>query len=195
MKKIVLSNTFTIFRDEFKENTPVFKEEFLKYVFLNDKLSTHTNDNSVWVEFRTPCFERINNQVKSNIESIEGRRLVNFAEHYWVYTQTEGFDLTWMHQHLLVHPGNRSSIATDYTFTYYVQTPKDITGDEGHIIFEDENKNRHKFLPQEGDIFIFPADLRHTAVPTPKSKTDRIVYAGSICIDVTNQSTYNKNIL
>jgi hypothetical protein len=100
-----------------------------------------------------------------------------------------------MHQHLLVHPPGSTLIKTDYTFTYYLQTPTDIKGDEGHIIFETEDKVRHKFLPQEGDIFIFPADIRHTAIPTPNSEIDRIVYAGNFCLDIENQRKYTNNII
>ena len=46
---------------------------------------------------------------------------------------------------------------------------------------------------QEGDFFIFPADIRHTAVPTPNSEIDRIVYAGNLCLDVENQVNYTTN--
>jgi predicted 2-oxoglutarate/Fe(II)-dependent dioxygenase YbiX len=103
--------------------------------------------------------------------------------------------MEWMHQHLLVHPPGRSNIKTDFTFTYYLQTPKDIKGDEGHIVFETEDKIKHKFLPQEGDFFIFPADIRHTAIPTPNSELDRIVYAGNFCLDVENQVKYISNTI
>ena len=195
MKTIKLSEKFTIHKDNYRKFNNDTKEELLKYIALNDRLVKHTNNNSVWIEIVAPCFLDINEQVKNRLEFIEKKQIINYAEHYWVYTQTKGFDLTWMHQHLLVHPGERSHISTDYTFTCYIQTPKDVEGDEGHIVFEDENKTRHKFLPQEGDIFIFPADLRHTAIPTPKSEIDRIVYAGSICLDINNQTIYKKSIL
>ena len=171
------------------------QKDFLNAVKLNESFSIPNNNNSIWVEINNRAFNSVNEQVKRFLESNVNRKFDNYAEHYWIYTQTKGFDLTWMHQHLLVHPGERSHISTDYTFTCYIQTPKDIQGDEGHIVFEDENKTRHKFLPQEGDIFIFPADLRHTAIPTPKSEIDRIVYAGSICLDIHNQTIYKKSIL
>jgi hypothetical protein len=46
-----------------------------------------------------------------------------------------------------------------------------------------------------GDIFIFPADIRHTAIPTPNSEKKRIVYAGSFCIDILNQKQIEKQII
>jgi hypothetical protein len=153
------------------------------------------NQNSIWMDIRANCFNVINNIVKTHIEEISNRKFVNYAEHYWVYTQTKGFNLEWMHQHLLVHPPGSTFIKTDYTFTYYLQTPTDIKGDEGYIIFETEDKVKHKFLPKEGDIFIFPADIRHTAIPTPNSEIDRIVYAGNFCLDIENQANYTINVI
>ena len=193
MEVLELSDKFTIYRDKYNGEYPI--ESFLELVEFNHKNTIHTNNNSVWIEIETPVFDSINNQVKSNITSITGRELTNYAKHNWVYTQRKGFDMEWMHQHIFVHPPGRSKIHTDYTFTLYLQTTEDIREDEGKIVFEDENKIRHKFLPETGDIFIFPADIKHTAIPTPNSEKERIVFGGSYCIDIYNQKQYKKNML
>jgi hypothetical protein len=191
--KIQLSDKYQIYRSH-DSNFINIKEDCLKFVKLNELMVFYSNypkktapPNSVWMEIQADCFLGINDIIKKYIKEISGKTFKNYAEHYWIYTQTKGFNLEWMHQHLLVHPQGRSNIKTDYTFTYYIQTPKDINGDEGHIVFETEDKNRHKFLPEEGDIFIFPADIRHTAMPTPNSEIDRIVYAGNLCLNVEQQ--------
>ena len=176
---IKLSDKFTIYKSH-DENFPNIKNDCIKYAKLNDSLVIHP----------TP-----QNKNKSHVEKISGKKFKNYAEHFWIYTQTKGFNLEWMHQHLLVHPPGVSLIKTDYTFTYYFQTPTDISGDEGHIVFETEDGVRHKFLPQEGDIFIFPADIKHTAIPTPNSELDRIVYAGNLCLDIENQVNYRTNVI
>lgn len=193
MKSIKLSEKFTVYIGKYNDEYPI--EEFLKYVELNDKLAIHTNDNSVWVEIETECFNSINSYIKNQVENITNIKFVNYAQHYWVYTQRKGFNLEWMHQHLQVHPPGRSNILSDYTFTFYLQTTDEISGDEGCLVFEDENKQKHKFLPEVGDIFIFPADIRHTAIPTPNSEKKRIVYAGSLCLDVTNQKKIEKTTI
>lgn len=190
MKQIKLSEKFTIYTDRYKGTYSL--EEFLKHVELNDRLASHTNNNSVWVEIETECFNSINNYIKNKIELISNKKFINYAQHFWVYTQVKGFNMEWMHQHLQVHPPGRSSILSDFTFTFYLQTTDEIRGDEGCIVFEDEHKVRHKFLPQAGDIFIFPGDIKHTAMPTPNSEKKRIVYAGSFCIDIENQKVLNK---
>jgi hypothetical protein len=198
ISNIKLSKNYTIYKshDDTFQN---IKEECLKFVKLNNEMSLLSKmgvkQNTIWMEIKSKCFNYINDKVKKYIEEISNKKFVNYAEHYWVYTQTKGFNLEWIHQHLLVHPPGSTLIKTDYTFTYYLQTPSDITGDEGHIIFETEDKVRHKFLPKEGDIFIFPADIRHTAIPTPNSEIDRIVYAGNFCLDVENQANYTPNVI
>lgn len=193
MTPLQLSKNFTIYKGRYSGNHSI--EEFLKYVELNHNLSLNNKTNTVDIEIRTECFNSINSYIKSEIETISNRKFVNYAQHCWIYTQTKGFNMEWMHQHLQVHPPGRSTILSDFTFTFYLQTTDEISGDEGCIIFEDENKKRHKFLPEVGDIFIFPGDIRHTAIPTPNSEKKRIVYAGSFCIDIENQPEAKKNII
>jgi len=134
----------------------------------------------------------------SNLLSTEFNVSNNFIMKTWVYYSDSDNGYSGYHTHETLHPKPISSVdkvKTNYTFTYYLQTPKDIIGDEGHIVFETENKNKHKFLPEEGDIFIFPSHIRHTAIPTPNSQVDRIVYAGNFCLDVEKQFNYLNNMI
>ena len=190
---IDLSPKYSIFKTTYSGNHSI--EEFLKYAHLNQSLAIPNNNNSTWVEVEAKCFESVNSQVMAHIEHIANRKFTNYAKFHWVYTQRKGFNVEWMHQHLLVHPNGRSKILADYTFTFYLQITDEITGDEGCIVFETEDKKRHKFFPVVGDIFIFPSDLRHTAIPTPNSNKERIVYAGSYCLDIENQMTSAKSLV
>lgn len=193
MEELKLSKKYSIYKDRYSGDYSI--DEFLKLVDFNHKNTIHTNNNSVWIEIESPIFDSINNQIKSNIKTISGREFKNWAQHHWVYTQRKGFDMEWMHQHIQVHPPGRSKIQSDYTFTFYLQTTDEIRGDEGKIVFQTEDGIKHKFLPQVGDIFIFPADIRHTAMPTPNSEKERIVYAGSYCLDIFNQMNYEKSTI
>jgi len=193
MNPIKLSEKYTIYKGRYNGEYSI--EDFLKLVEFNHNNTIHTNNNSAWIEIESPIFDSINNQIKNHIEEISGRKFTNWAQHHWVYTQRKGFDLEWMHQHIEVHPPCRSKILTDYTFTFYLQTTDEIEGDEGMIVFQTEDGKKHKFLPQVNDIFLFPADIRHTAIPTPNSNKERIVYAGSYCINIFNQKIYEKNTI
>lgn len=193
MQPIKLSEKYTIYKSKYDGLYSI--GEFLKLVEFNHKNTIHTNNNSVWIEIESPIFDSINNQIKKHIEEISGKEFTDYAKHHWVYTQRKGFNLEWMHQHIQVHPPNRSKIQSDYTFTFYLQTTDEIGGDEGKIVFQTEEGKLHKFLPEVGDIFIFDGDIKHTAISTPNSSKERIVYAGSYCIDIFNQKNYEKNLV
>ena len=117
MNSIKLSDKYTIYTDRY--NNEYHIDEFLKYAELNDKFAFDNSSNSVNIEIHTPCFNSVNNQIKKLIEETENVKFVNYSEHYWVYTQTKGFNMEWMHQHIQVHPPGRSKILSDYTFTFY----------------------------------------------------------------------------
>lgn len=193
MEALKLSDKYTIYRLQYNKNYPI--ADFINLAKFNHENTVHTNNNSAWIEIESPLIDSINRQVMQVIEGITAETFIHFAKHNWVYTQRKDFDLEWMHQHIFVHPPGRSKILADYTFTFYLQTTDQIKDDEGKIVFETEDKKRHKFLPQVGDIFIFPADLRHTAMPTPNSDKERIVFAGSYCIDIFNQNKQEKNAI
>ena len=193
MEVLNLSKDFTVYKTTYEG--PYNIESFLKIIQFNHNNTLHTNNNSVWIEIESPIINSINEQVKFCITNITGREFINYAKHNWVYTQRKGFDMEWLHQHILVHPPGRSKILTDFTFTFYLQLTDDIKEDEGKLVFETEDKVKHKFSPKIGDIFIFPADIRHTAIPTPNSNTERIVFAGSFCIDIFNQKNNKKSLL
>lgn len=193
MESIKLSNTETIYRSKY--SGVYTQDDFLEKVQINSKYASQNHNNSTWIEIETPEFRDVENQIKDLLFQITNIKLENYSKHTWIYTQRQDFDLEWMHQHLLVHPDNRSTILTDYTFTYYIQTPTNSINDEGSIVFETKDKVKHTFTPNEGDIFIFPADMRHTAIPTPKCDKDRIVMAGSFCLDVFNQSSVSKSVI
>ena len=62
------------------------------------------------------------------------------------------------------------------------------------IVFQTEDGKKHKFLPKVNDIFLFPRYKTH-AIPTPNSSKERIIRAGSYCIDIFNQLSYGKNTI
>jgi len=193
MEELKLSKKYSIYKSKYNNEYPI--SDFLKLVEFNHLNTIQTNNNSAWIEIESPIFDSINNQVKESIEKISHRKFTNWAQHHWVYTQRKGFDMEWMHQHIQIHPPGRSKIQSDYTFTFYLQTTDEIKGDEGKIVFQDEYGIKHSFLPNVGDIFIFNGDIRHTAIPTPNSNKERIVYAGSYCIDIYNQKNYGKSLV
>lgn len=193
MKKIRLSKKYSIYRGKYTKNYT--KKDFLEAVKINSQVIIPSNNNSDWIEINNRAFNSVNETVKLFLSKEFDRSFNNYAEQYWVYTQFKGFNLEYMHQHLLLHPSGRSKIMTDYAFTFYINQPKKLKGNEGAIVFEDENNNRHTFLPKEKEIFIFPGDIRHTAIPTPNHDEKRVVYCGNLAFDVLQPPCFKKAMI
>lgn len=195
MEIIQLSNQEIIYKSRY--NGVYTKNDFLLRFEQNKKISTIPENNSPWIEFECDEFESIDSFIMNLIETEIAKEKFNYyAKHRWVYTQKKGFDMTYMHQHLILHSSsNRSIIKSDYTFTFYVQLPQNLQGDEGKLVCKTKDGVLHKFLPEEMDIFIFPADMFHAAVPTPRHDELRVVYAGNFAYNFFDKKTSNLNLI
>ena len=67
----------------------------------------------------------------------------------------------------------------EWTWVYYVTMPNNLEGDDGYIYFFDEGKEI-SFLPEVGDLIIFPAHYYHLPKINPKSNINRRVIGGII---------------
>ena len=195
MEILKLSSTEEIYK--IKYDGPYSKSDFLKRFEQNKKISTIPYDNSIWIEFECDEFKSIDSLILDTIENqIAKEKFMYYAKHCWVYSQKKGFDMTYMHQHLILHSStNRSTIKSDYTFTFYVQQPSNLKDDEGKIVFQTKNKEIHKFLPEEMEIFIFPANMYHTAMPTSYHDELRVVYAGNVAYNFFNNKPHILNFI
>jgi hypothetical protein len=195
MEIIKLSSVEEIYKINY--TGPYSKSDFLKRFEQNKKISTIPYDNSIWIEFECDEFKSIDSLILDTIENqIAKEKFMYYAKHCWVYSQKKGFDMTYIHQHLILHSStNRSTIKSDYTFTFYVQQPSNLKDDEGKIVFQTKNKEIHKFLPEEMEIFIFPADMYHTTMPTSNHDELRVVYAGNVAYNFFNNKSHILNFI
>jgi hypothetical protein len=59
--------------------------------------------------------------------------------------------------------------------------PNNLEGDDGRIYFYDyENGEETSFLPEVGDLIIFPAHLHHLPKTSKKSNINRRIIGGII---------------
>ena len=174
MEKIKIGDNEFVYKTKYEG---VFaKKDFLLRFDQNKKVSTIPYDNSIWIEFECDEFKSIDSFILDLIETeIVGYKFDYYARHSWVYTQKKGFDMTYMHQHLLLHSSTNEDL--------------------GKIVFRSKDGNIHKFLPQEMELFIFPADMYHTAIPTPKNDDLRVVYAGNIAYNFLDKPNNNLNLI
>ena len=83
---------------------------------------------------------------------------------------------------------NFTNIPLQWTYTYYVQMPHNLIGDDGKLIFKLNDDTTHSILTEIGDLIIFPTTLLHSPMTNTSSDIERIVFAGVFShIDNTNQ--------
>lgn len=119
----------------------------------------------------------------SNLISKEFNVSNNFIIKSWVYYSDSDNGYSGYHDHTTLHPKPTNLIEklrTDYTFTYYVQMPNNLKGDEGKIFFRTKSGYEIGILPEDNDIFIFQGDLEHRPEINPNSNKARIVIAGNV---------------
>lgn len=176
------------------ENTSIYK---IKYDFTYSKKSlldrayqtiklkkTHKIDieHFFYIPFRCNEIDHINDLVLKHCSKISNVEYKEWAVQNWIYKMDYHTNREIFHTHVNLIEGD-DRINSSWTFCLYVQVPKNISGDDGKIVFKTSDSNEHLFLPEEGDLYLFPADLEHTPKLIKQSEVDRIVIAGNISLD------------
>lgn len=108
-----------------------------------------------------------------------------YITNQWIYISENTNRYFGLHTH---DKKSNTIIKTKWTYTYYVQMPDNLIGDDGKLMFQLDNGDTHMILPMVKDLLIFPADLLHAPINNPNSNTERIVIAGMWSdIDVTKE--------
>lgn len=179
--EIILSEKYSVYVIDYEGIHD--KDDFLRRSYEIIKLKkTHPTDRNhfFYVPFRCSEIDELNEQILNFCENF--KEFDEFAVQNWVYLMTNKTNNEIYHTHINLVEGDER-IKTDWTFCFYVQIPEELDGNDGKISFRTEDGVEHMFLPKEGEIYIFPADLEHTPKLIKKSKTDRVVIAGNISLD------------
>jgi predicted 2-oxoglutarate/Fe(II)-dependent dioxygenase YbiX len=112
----------------------------------------------------------------------------------WVYISDKKNTYYGFHSH---DKKNHTNIPLQLTYTYYVQMPNNLVGDDGKLVFKLENGTTYSILPEVGDLLIFPTTLLHAPMTNTNSEIERIVFAGvwSYIDDTIQIRKKNKTIL
>lgn len=110
----------------------------------------------------------------------------------WVYLSSNKNPYAGFHEHTTMLDVRTKG---EWTWTFYVQMPDNLKGGDGELIFS-INDIEKSFLPIEGDLFIFPADILHKPNTNLSSTKDRVVLAGTVCkMDLDKEFIKRKNTL
>jgi hypothetical protein len=134
----------------------------------------------------------VRNQIIDIFDNIIYESKNTYSYKNWVYLSTKENPYTNYHSHTDM-VGLKSK--GEWTWTFYVQMPDNLKGNDGELMFS-VNGVVKSILPEEGDLFIFPAELKHMPNTNQSSTKDRIVLAGTMCkMDLSKKYTKRNTTL
>jgi hypothetical protein len=180
-----------IFREKIKY--PYEKDILIKKIHQN--VSLFNNESSyitpgIQTNIILKCKEIdfiLNYGVKKCIELFKKDKNVeevDYCLYPWIFISRNENTQSHYHNHTMFSPHVKKSIESNYTFTYYVQMPNNLNGNDGKLFFVDNEDNvQRMFLPEENELIIFPADVYHRPDTSINSTIDRIVIAANVLFD------------
>jgi len=187
-----------------KINYPFSKENLIKKIHQNVSLFKYEPSHiSPGIQTNTilKCKEIdyiLNYGVKKCVELFKKDKKVeevDYCLYSWIFISRDENTQSHYHNHTQFSPQVKKSIESNYTFTYYVQMPNNLDGNDGKLFFLNQDDNvEMTFLPEENELVIFPANLYHRPETSINSNIDRIVIAGNILFDFPNLKE-NKTLL
>lgn len=184
MEVIKLDDTVLIYKTNISYN----KDELIKELYFNFQLNntTTTADNAgreSTLVINSKNIDYIKLEAVNFIrEALLSNREVNYCQKNWAYINDKTAKHTDWHSHEKNHVS--TVLKNQWTYTFYVQMPNNLSNNEGKLSFKKSTKE-YSILPDEGDIVVFPATLLHKPELSPNSTQERIVIGGNfIEIDI-----------
>lgn len=188
IEKLNLNKNITIYKSNYDWKIP--KENILDKVYKNLKIAgVPTGQNTSNIIIKCKEFKEIHNAAYKLCKSLTYITDDDYIDDNFLFVQNA--QTTYSHNKLFHNHktsiSNKQPIENDWTYCFYLQLPKNITGDEGSISFKDVDKNIVMYKPIEGDLLIFKADEEHTPNQTPKAECDRICIVGVFAFNVSTK--------
>jgi hypothetical protein len=193
MKEIILNNETKIYVAKIKNyNKEILLKEFKTNFQFNSSKETEHDGTSGKQSIIVVQSNEINNLKKQCINYIETISVNESGLAYncnWIYINDKDTNNIFFHNHL--KNKEITFLKNEWTYTFYLQIPNNLEGDDGYLLFKTDDGSIHKILPEEGDIIIFPAYLLHTPTLAPNSTNERIVFGG-VYSKIDSDTTYLK---
>jgi hypothetical protein len=196
MKKIELNKTTKIYiANIINYNKDVLKKELYKNFEFGQESEKDglmiSGEQSILL-INSEEINNVKNQCIRHIQSIENLSNQVYYTKNWIYINDNKTKNTFYHDHIK----NKvvSFLKNEWVYTFYLQIPNNLNGDEGYLFFKTNDGVEHKLLPNEGEVIIFPADLLHRPELSPNSTQERIVLGG-VYTHIDMYNSYNKSTI
>ena len=193
LEKIYFNETDFIYRTNIKAYP---KDSLINEIEVNidiDKGATKSTIESPGIQsyivIKGGEIEKISDKVNKIIfDEIYQETISPFSYRNWIYLSESSNSFTGYHLHTEMQ--YLKSLG-QWTWTFYAQMPDNLKENDGKLFFMLDDETIHGILPNEGDVFIFPADMLHKPNLNSKSNNSRIVLGGIISkLDLNHR--YNK---
>ena len=185
-KEIKISDTISFYITNLStiNNFELIKD--LKFnMNVNKKTSIESHNEpgiQSYIILKTKTIENLNNKIYKKIFNFLNYNFKDINPYYsteWVYVSTKNNNWSRFHTHTL---NDTLKTDLDWSFVYYVQMPDNLNNQEGKILFRTNEGIEVSYLPQVGDLILFPANLSHKPELNRNSDIERIVYAGGLAM-------------
>lgn len=178
--EIKFNDELTIYRTNIKVEEV---ETLLKDIRYNLNISNDTTypskkqpgiQSTIFIE--TPTIKSLREKIIETIFTLFGYgENTPYFTKQWSYISSSKNNYLGWHDH---KENKYISVTPKWTYTYYVQMPDNLDGQDGKLLFKTSKDEIFDILPQEGDLIIFPATVLHAPMLNTHSTKDRVVYAG-----------------
>ena len=152
---------------------------------VNKKTSIESHNEpgiQSYIILKTKTIENLNDKIYKKIFNFLNYNLKDINPYFsteWVYVSTKNNSWSKFHTHTF---SDTLKTNLDWSFVYYVQMPDNLNEQEGKILFRTNEGVEVSYLPQVGDLILFPANLLHKPELNRNSDIERIVYAGGLAM-------------
>ena len=185
-KEIKISDTISFYITNLStiNNFELIKD--LKFnMNVNKKTSIESHNEpgiQSYIILKTKTIENLNDKIYKKIFNFLNYNLKDINPYFsteWVYVSTKNNSWSKFHTHTF---SDTLKTNLDWSFVYYVQMPDNLNEQEGKILFRTNEGVEVSYLPQVGDLILFPANLLHKPELNRNSDIERIVYAGGLAM-------------
>ena len=185
-KEIKISDTISFYITNL---STINNFELIKDLKFNMKINKKTSIEShnepgiqSYIILKTKTIENLNDKIYKKIFNFLNYNLKDINPYFsteWVYVSTKNNSWSKFHTHTF---SDTLKTNLDWSFVYYVQMPDNLNEQEGKILFRTNEGVEVSYLPQVGDLILFPANLLHKPELNRNSDIERIVYAGGLAM-------------
>jgi len=191
IEEIKITDNISIYTTNINYDKELLLKEIKLNMDVNGKSSRVSTDNAPGFQSTIVIESNEINKLKKVALDILGSKLKcnikdSYYHKYWSYTSNKENKYEFYHKHLTHETTNLTNI--EWTWTFYVQMPDNLEGDDGYLFFQTDDGIEYKLLPKEGDLLFFSASLGHKPKINKNSTKDRVVLAGVFkCLNINDK--------